>query len=167
MTSRLDIGCILGARNDRHAGLKELAQKVLGVNLLKSKKISMSNWGLRNLSLEQIHYAARDAWVSAAVIDQLRKSNSDTFRVETIMEMEFMSSQRKMDDLDERAKLRRAAKLDLKDIIEGEGNNMIKGKAREERISALQKLMDKYRPDQPPSFGEDILNLSSLLEINN
>lgn len=167
MTSRLDIGCILGARNDRRAGLKELAQKVLGVNLLKSKKISMSNWGLRNLSLEQIHYAARDAWVSAAVIDQLRKSNSDTFRVETIMEMEFMSSQRKMDDLDERAKLRRAAKLDLKDIIEREGNNMIKGKAREERISALQKLMDKYRPDQPPSFGEDILNLSSLLEINN
>jgi hypothetical protein len=167
MTSRLDIGCILGAPNDRRAGLKELAQKVLGVDLIKSKKLSMSNWGLRNLSLEQIYYAARDAWVSAAVIDQLQKCNSDTFRVETIMEMEFMRSQRKMDDLDERAKLRREAKLELKDIIEGEGNNKIEGKEREERISHLQNLMDKYRPDKPPLFSEDILNLSSLLEINN
>jgi hypothetical protein len=81
--------------------------------------------------------------------------------------MEFMRSQRKMNDLDERAKLRREAKLELKDIIEGEGNNKIKGKEREERISALQNLMDRYRPDKPPSFSEDILNLSSLLEINN
>jgi hypothetical protein len=81
--------------------------------------------------------------------------------------MEFMISQRKMNDLDERAKLRREAKLELKDIIEGEGNNKIKGKEREERISALQNLMDRYRPDKPPSFSEDILNLSSLLEINN
>lgn len=163
----INIGCILGAPNDRRAGLKELAQKVLGVDLIKSKKLSMSNWGLRNLSLEQIYYAARDAWVSAAVIDQLQKCNSDTFQVEMIMEMEFMRTQRKMDDLDERAKLRRDAKLELKDIIEGEGNNKIKGKEREERISHLQNLMDKYRPDKPPSFSEDILNLSSLLEINN
>lgn len=167
MASRLDIGCILGAPNDRRAGLKELAQKVLGVDLIKSKKLSMSNWGLRNLSLEQIHYAARDAWVSAAIIDHLQKSNNHNFQVETMMEMEFMSSQRKMDDLDARAKLRRTAKMELKDIIEGEGSNMIKGKEREERMGTLQKLMDKYRPDKPPSFSEDILNLSSILEINN
>lgn len=167
MTSRLDIGCILGAPNDRRAGLKVLAQKVLGVDLIKSKKLSMSNWGLCNLSLEQIHYAARDAWVSAAIIDQLQKSNRDSFQVETIMEMEFMSSQRKMDDLEARAKLRRTAKLELKDIIDGEGINIIKGKEREKRISALKNLMDKYRPDKPPTFSEDILNLSSLLEINN
>lgn len=79
------------------------------------------------------------------------------------MEMEFMKRQRSMDDMDARAKARKAAKLNLKEILEGqmkdvEGN----GKEKEERICILRNLLEFYRPDQPPAFREHVLNFPLL-----
>lgn len=37
MTSRFDIGCILGVPNNKRSGIRELAQKILGVEINKSK----------------------------------------------------------------------------------------------------------------------------------
>nr|AFK44726.1 unknown [Lotus japonicus] len=46
------------------AGLKALTQRVLGMNVEKPKKISTSKWDDRYLSVEQVQYAAIDAFVS-------------------------------------------------------------------------------------------------------
>jgi len=43
-------------------GLKALAQRFLGIELEKSKRITMSNWENFPLTLRQIEYAALDAW---------------------------------------------------------------------------------------------------------
>jgi ribonuclease D len=123
----------------------------------------MSNWGTRHLTLDQISYAARDAWVSAAVVEQLQMCNNDVFRVESLMDMDFMKNQRSMDDMDARAKARKAAKLELKEITEGQMmKTEVKGEDEEERMRVLQSHLDLYRPDQPPAFSKDILNMPLL-----
>lgn len=124
----------------------------------------MSNWGNRHLTPEQISYAARDAWVSAAIVEQLQKSNVDTFRVESLMAMDFMKNQRNMVDMDARALQRKKAKLELKAILEGnvassEGTNDGDENDIEERKRLLHSIMDLYRPDQPPTFSEAILEV--------
>ena len=124
----------------------------------------MSNWGNRHLTPEQISYAARDAWVSAAIVEQLQKSNVDTFRVESLMAMDFMKNQRNMVDMDARALQRKKAKLELKAILEGnvassEATNDGDENDIEERKRLLHSIMDLYRPDQPPTFSEAILEL--------
>lgn len=161
MTSRFDIGCILPDNNpSRRAGIRELAQKVLGVEVVKSKKLSMSNWGNRYLSLQQISYAARDAWVSAAILERLQKNNNDVFNANSLMEMEFMKSQRSMDLLDERAKLRKTAKLEWKAIVERQKSDDARRSVEdEERKEELFGLMDLYRADQPPRFDEHLGSL--------
>ena len=53
----------------------------------------MSNWGLRYLSDEQIAYAARDAWVAAAIIERLQQGNADVFGADSLIEMDFMRNQ--------------------------------------------------------------------------
>lgn len=187
MTSRFDIGCVLP--NNKRSGIRELGEKILGAEIIKSKvcfpaiaflraeanmhnlsfshalskKLSMSNWGSRHLTLEQISYAARDAWVAAAVVERLQMANKDMFRAESLMKMEFMKSQRSMDDMDASAKARKAAKLNLKEILEGQVKN-VEGNSEdeEERIRMLHNLLDFYKPDQPPALSIDILNSPSL-----
>ena len=123
----------------------------------------MSNWGTRHLTIDQISYAARDAWVSAAVVERLQMSNYDVFRAESLMNMDFMKNQRSMDDMDARAKARKAAKLELKEITEGRMmKSEVKGEDEEVRIRVLHNLLDLYRSDQPPAFNKDILNLPLL-----
>lgn len=124
------------------------------------KKLSMSNWGNRRLTPEQISYAARDAWVSAAIIELLHKKNADTFRAESLMSMEFMKSQRNMVDVDSRALERKKAKTELKAILEGDATTVENGDGNvEERKRTLNDILDLYRPDQPPTFSEATLEL--------
>lgn len=189
MTSRFDIGCVLPNKNpSRRSGIKELAQTILGVEIIKSKvcsipthlslystlsscsnlmpccscvakKLTMSNWGHHHLTPEQIAYAARDAWVSAAIVERLQKSNVEMFRAESLMEMEFMKKQRSVADMDTRAVQRKKAKLELKAILDGSvtgtGDEDV-----EERKRLLNTLLDFYRPDQPPTLSEEIPTLT-------
>lgn len=113
----------------------------------------MSNWGNRHLTPEQITYASRDAWVSAAIVEQLQKSNVDTFRAESLMSMDFMKGQRNMADMDARALQRKKAKIELKSILEGNEVG-ITDDDTEERKRILHSILDLYRPDQPPTFSE-------------
>lgn len=48
----------------RHLGLKRAAQELLGCELLKDKRCSCSDWSSKQLSAEQVRYAALDAWVA-------------------------------------------------------------------------------------------------------
>ena len=48
-------------------GLKALAERFLGITLAKSKRVTRSNWENFPLTLEQIEYAALDAWIGLKV----------------------------------------------------------------------------------------------------
>ena len=48
----------------RTLGLKKLAALLMGVNLSKPKRVTMSNWAEKELKERQIVYAATDAWIS-------------------------------------------------------------------------------------------------------
>lgn len=164
MNSRFDLGCILPDSGPyRRLGLRQLAQQILGVQLLKSKKLSMSNWGKRDLDLSQISYAARDAWVAAAIVEQLQECNSAVFQPKALMEAELMKTQKDMEFLDDRATKRKTAKLALKKVTEMQKAGHT-GKNDEEREKELRSLIDLHRPDQPPSFGEEVLNNLSLFQ---
>lgn len=122
----------------------------------------MSNWGKRDLALNEISYAARDAWVSVAIVEQLQKS-SNAFNPESLMNAEFMKSQRSMDVIDTRAKIRKTAKLELKEIAEKQKLlDKSNGEDEDERKQELYKILDTYRADQPPSFSETEITLQSF-----
>ena len=110
------------------------------------------------MTLEQISYAARDAWVSAAILEQLQKGNSDIFQAGALIEMEFMKTQRGMDVMDVRATLRKAAKVELKEIVERQKDDAVeKEDNEEERKLELRGLLDLHRPDQPPTFNGEVV----------
>jgi len=76
--NRLDLGGVCSAPNGT-SSLKFLAQTVLNVTLVKSKKLSTSDWAKFPHSRGQIEYAARDAWVAAAVVSELYGRDQDVF----------------------------------------------------------------------------------------
>lgn len=55
----------------RGAGLKELALRVVGIDVQKPKRITMGRWDHRWLSLEQVRYASIDAYASYAIAERL------------------------------------------------------------------------------------------------
>ena len=114
----------------------------------------MSNWGKRDLTMNEISYAARDAWTAVAIVDALQKHNN-VFNPESLMAKEFMANQKSMDIMDDRSRRRKRAKLELKDIQQRASSEDVKD--IEERKEELYKIMDKYRAEQPPNFSEDNL----------
>ncbi|KAL2468688.1 Polynucleotidyl transferase [Forsythia ovata] len=48
----------------RRPGLKDLALEVCGLNMMKPKHVSMSNWEARELNNAQVEYACIDAYAS-------------------------------------------------------------------------------------------------------
>ena len=105
--------------------------------------------------MNEISYAARDAWVAVAIVEELQKHNNG-FRPESLMAKEFMANQKCMDIMDDRAKRRKKAKLELKDIQQQRASSEDMNDI-EERKEELYKIMDMYRADQPPNFSEDNL----------
>jgi len=154
MTSRFDIGCILPDNNPgQRIGLREVAKTILGVEIKKNKKLQMSNWGKRQLSPEQISYAARDAWVSAAVVERLQLDNEDVFGAHILLESDFIKNQRILREIDQRATMRKIAKVEYKALV---GQTKESGEVVDtDRIKELKETMALYRPDYPPSFSRE------------
>ncbi|XP_028765124.1 Werner Syndrome-like exonuclease [Neltuma alba] len=46
------------------SGLKHLAKELVGLEMKKNKKVTMSEWHVRDLSYEQVEYACIDAYAS-------------------------------------------------------------------------------------------------------
>jgi hypothetical protein len=152
MTSRFDIGCILPSHNPgRRIGLREVAKTILGVEIQKNKRIQMSNWG-NKLTSDQISYAARDAWVSAAVLDKLQTDNSNVFGAKALAESDFMRNQRGLKEIDDRAVRRKDAKIEYKALVDEEKESGVPSDKK--RIQELKERLVFYRPDYPPSFSE-------------
>eukprot|EP01018_Ginkgo_biloba_P007214 Gb_39054 [translate_table: standard] len=55
----------------KRSGFKTLAREILGLSMVKPKKISRSNWEREDLSASQIEYACIDAYISFTVAQKL------------------------------------------------------------------------------------------------
>ena len=146
MTSRFDLGKILPNRIHQQLGIKTLAQQILGVTFQKPSKMIRSNWNKSQLSTEQVAYAARDAWVSAAVVDRLQRENNEVFCYESLMEMDFLKYQMKISTM--------AAKLDAK--------RKLRRKKQKEEVNAQDRVrwrnfICSIPSIQYPTFDDDDL----------
>ena len=146
MTSRFDLGKILPNRIHQQLGIKTLAQQILGVTFQKPSKMIRSNWNKSELSTEQVAYAARDAWVSAAVVDRLQRENNEVFCYESLMEMDFLKYQMKISTM--------AAKLDAK--------RKLRRKKQKEEVNAQDRVrwrnfICSIPSIQYPTFDDDDL----------
>ena len=113
--SRFDLGGIATNSSHNRIGLKALVKGLLGIELQKSKKLSMSNWS-KYLTDAQIHYCARDAWAGAAVLSTLEKNYPEMFNPNSLYDL--IKNERSIVELDERAFVRKSAKKKMKLILE-------------------------------------------------
>ncbi|XP_050218159.1 3'-5' exonuclease-like [Mercurialis annua] len=67
----MDLGSVaadvMGVRELKNAGLKELVRRVLGREIEKPKRVTMSRWDSMWLSLDQVQYACVDAFVCSEI----------------------------------------------------------------------------------------------------
>lgn len=66
------LACDKLQRNDlKGAGLKKLVDEVLGLAMVKPKKVTMSNWEKATLFDDQVQYACIDAWSAFSILQKL------------------------------------------------------------------------------------------------
>jgi ribonuclease D len=154
ISGRMDIGGI-GGSNGRTSSLKNLAKAVLDVDLLKSKKLAMSDWGKAPLTDAQIAYAARDAWASAAILHELAARDPNTYSTESLRDTNN-TEECSMDQLDARAVARKEAKTKYNDIIRNEDGEKVDRKdlSSEQLVEMeqLEKEMKELAPPRPVIF---------------
>ena len=111
LCGRLDIG---GPRNARAIALRTVAHRAIGGPIApKAKKIATSNWAMRRLQSKQLAYAARDAWLGAAIFDALAADPAFTDAAAAQIHGEM-----KIDELSAVAADRRVIKRRLKALDE-------------------------------------------------
>lgn len=166
--SRFDLGGIASNNPKCRIGLKALVQSLLGIELKKSKKLAMSNWS-KPLTHAQIHYCARDAWAGAAVLRALQKIHPNTFHSNSIYN--YVSQERSVPELIQRAKSRKRARLEMKKIIEQyreyanihprtSFHDLNLPPPIQEEVDALQVIMKDTAPDGLRVFDEEFLGFS-------
>jgi ribonuclease D len=67
----VDLAAVARRYHLQNHSLRSLAASFLGVRVSKGEQCS--NWGLRDLTVRQIRYAATDAWVSRAIYLRMRE----------------------------------------------------------------------------------------------
>ncbi|OAY44569.1 Werner Syndrome-like exonuclease [Manihot esculenta] len=66
----------LGMRELKNAGLKNLVKEVLGKEINKPKRVTMSRWDNPWLTPDQVQYACLDAFVSSEICRRLNSSSA-------------------------------------------------------------------------------------------
>lgn len=163
MKGRLDMGGIGGERGTT-VSLKKLADMVCGVELIKNKKLSISEWADAPLTNEQIAYAARDAWASAAVMHELQLRDPTTYSIERLLQ-QVLEEEIDIQELDARASARREAELEVQDIMgvgtkEGKRSRRSLHRIELARVKALEQRMKELAPPKPFLFDLNPLGLT-------
>jgi len=114
-TSRLDLGQLGRKAHGQTLGLKTLTQLILELDLPKSKNLARSDWSQVPLCEKQLAYAARDAWVAAAMVDELAAIDPDTF--DTTALVQRLQQQRTMQEIAQRQSKRKQAKMLLHALL--------------------------------------------------
>jgi len=145
---RFDMGGI-GGKNGRTVSLKALTKAVVGVEMEKSKKIAVSDWGKVPLSKTQIAYCARDAWAAAAIMTKLGETDPEAFS--TLALIHLLEDEVNMAELDKRASERKVAKTRYHEIV-GKGDDKISMKDLPEDLrEEAGQLTETMRKLAPPS----------------
>lgn len=157
--SRLDLGGI-GISNVHcgSIGLKKLTKAILGVDLIKSKKISCSNWSQVPLSEPQLNYCARDAWAGAAIMGTLANLDPGTFSTTSLVRM-FSESELSMAETNQRSMERKRAKIRLKYLLDSENSESV-----QDEVDTLRAIMKEQAPLGLTFFDVEPLGIS--LESN-
>ncbi len=71
----IELQSIAKTANLKNMGLRGMTEEVLEASL--SKRAKTSNWELKNLSFEQIIYAATDAWIGLKLYQAIHSKISD------------------------------------------------------------------------------------------
>ena len=134
LSGRLDIG---GPRKGRRIALREVAHRCIGGPIApKAKKIACSNWAMRRLQSKQLAYAARDAWLGAAVYGAL--AADPTFVDAAAAQID---GEMKIDELSAVAADRRVIKRKLKALDED-------AEDYDKRCREIRRELKKFpRPD--------------------
>ena len=134
LSGRLDIG---GPRKGRRIALREVAHRCIGGPIApKAKKIACSNWAMRRLQSKQLAYAARDAWLGAAIFDALAADPAFTDAAAAQIHGEM-----KIDELSAVAADRRVIKRKLKALDED-------AEDYDARVREIRRELKKFpRPD--------------------
>lgn len=66
----IELADIAKKKGLKNFGLKGMSEEVL--NLTLSKKAKLSNWEASDLKLEQLQYAATDAWIGRKIFEKLQ-----------------------------------------------------------------------------------------------
>jgi hypothetical protein len=155
--NRFDIGGI-GATSSQTLSLKNLTQSVVNVELQKSRKLAMSNWGQVPLTEAQISYCARDAWAAAVIMTELAERDPNTFATAPMIHR--LSNERCIADLDTRAKGRKAAKTRFIEIV-GKGADRVLLKDLSDllrkEVGELEEIMRALAPPAPFRFDLSLL----------
>jgi hypothetical protein len=147
---RFDIGGI-GGNDGRQMSLKNLANGILGVDLFKSKKLAMSNWGSVPLTDKQIDYAARDAWASAAILEELGRRDPKTYSPQSLMDL-VAPDEIGMKEMDVRARARKVAKTQYFGIV-GKGDTKVDKKdLSKEQLDEVKRLQGVMKELAPPKY---------------
>jgi ribonuclease D len=149
---RFDIGGI-GGNNGRTMSLKNLAKGILGVDLFKSKRLAISNWASVPLTDKQIDYAARDAWASAAILQELHRRDPKTYSPQSLLDL-VAPDEIGMKEMDVRARARKDAKTQYLDIV-GKGDTKVDRKdLSKEQLGEVKRLQGVMKELAPPRYYE-------------
>jgi len=180
--SRFDIGGIGSSSKRQLVGLERLVRAIVGVELAKSKSVTMSDWSQTPLTIKQLNYASRDAWAGAAVMKNVGDMYEETMNVDLIGR-KVLKFERNIVDVDIRARERKEAKRNMKEIqsqmrivspredggVMNVGNkhnilpSMWPDVVREE-IYRLQQIIDVTAPDGVLFFPQDRVGLDFSFE---
>jgi hypothetical protein len=164
--SRLDLGGV-GASGSQRLGLKQLTSSILGVDLPKTRRLTMSDWSQVPLTSAQLAYSAWDAWAGAAIIAELAARDPDTFGTDALVDL--LRPQRTIDDLYHRQRRRKGAKNQLSSLVAPysfrdkerqpeKTSDMPTWKA--EMVSNLKHIMKENRLDHQNVFDVEPLGFS-------
>jgi len=161
--SRLELGGIGVDGFDRETvGLKRLSKAVLSVDLLKDNVIARSNWNRMPLTRQQVTYSARDAWATAAIVNELAARAPETFSSESLRS--FLSEQPSIAHLNHLALRRKDARMELSCLRAK--NAMYLEEERPQsitrRAARLKKTIRATAPNQPTIY--DISPLGIIIE---
>ena len=170
---RLDLGGI-GCKH-LNRGLASVTEAVLGVKMEKPKRIIKSNWAAPAptlLSLEQVRYAAMDAWAGAAVHAELSRRRPDLFarnKQRVTCPNGIPKNERSLQDILNRRLLRQKLLAELKNLKKyydavykdenGEFFEYIDEDAEEE-IEKLKNAISSLQHDKALYFSPKALGLS-------
>ena len=161
VVGRLDIGGIGGTTSGTTKSLKSLANDICGVELVKSRRLAISNWATAHplhLTNEQIAYAARDAWVAAAVLHELARRDPDQFSTNVLV-ARVLKDELPIQVLNTMTLARKEAKIKWKKLVtDADGNKVDRAQLTDEQrqvVAELEGTMRDLAPPRPYLFDID------------